>query len=373
MMDANSHSMDASGLVSSRIDRRLWEAAQRGELPAAMADAFEMAQIAKTEHLTFETIMCLTDPVEAILGSVESLNVVSSNGNHLVKIPHADGDFVLGCWATESSGVFQLSGSVPTTDRRWKRINTAVSGAPDIMRCFLDEATFRTLAVDSVGSAPTEVIRMTAWRQSDSSSLNRSWQAKSGHRRYTPLEIFDLARSEGTSVRSLTVMAENLAHCHLRRTSGSTFYSGDIRAFVHRVLEPLARFSGERLSLLADRTRVVNEPLRPPVSIALPESVFVSGEDTSRLRTLIEDIPKLSVAVLHGNPYLHLMVADHSDGSTFDVVVTDPASVDIYPSFRSTAPALSRLAQRIAEHFSSSSIREAIREESFSLEDLVGV
>jgi hypothetical protein len=316
--------------------------------------------------------MCLSDPVEAIFGPLNPFRVISSGGNQLVNVSHPDGDFVLGCWATEFAGVFHLSGSVPTTDRRWKRINNAIAGAPEIMRCFLDEAMFRSLAVESVSSGPAEVIRMTAWRQSDSSRLHRSWQSKSGQRRYSPLEVFDLARSEGTSVRTMTVIAEDMAHCHLRRTSGSTFYSGNIESFVHRVLGPLASFSSERLSLLANRNRIVDEPLRPPVSVALAESVFMNGEDTGRLRSLIEELPHISVAVLHGNPYLHLMVADHTDGSTFDVVITNPKSVDIYPSFRSTAPSLARLAQTIADHFSSSTIEEASRSETFSLEDLVG-
>jgi hypothetical protein len=371
-MDGTTPSARASRTLTSRIDRRLWESALGGRIAASMVDAFEGAQVTKTEHLTFETIMCLSDPIEALFGPLHSHQVFSSNGNQLVKVPHPDGDFILGCWATKHSGIFHLSGSVPTTDRRWKRVNTAIGGAAEIMRCFLDETMFRALAAESLSEGLTEVIRMTAWRQSDSSSLNRSWQAKVGQRRHTPLEVFDLARSEGTSVRTLTVLAEDVAHCHLRRTSGSTFYSGDVRSFIHRVLDPLARFSSERLSLLANRNRLINEPLRPPVSVALSESVFNSGEDTGRLQSLIEELPKISVAVLHGNPYLHLMVADHNDGSTFDVVITNPESVDIYPSFRASAPSLARLAQTIAAHFSSSSIEEARREETFTLEDLVG-
>nr|WP_173078761.1 hypothetical protein [Arthrobacter sp. J3.37] len=109
-----------------------------------------------------------------------------------------------------------------------------------------------------------------------------------------------------------------------------------------------------------------------PLTINLAENIFTSTAETERLRRFVEEGQQTSVAVLHDNPYLHLMVTDHADGSTFDVVVTSPKAVDIYPSFRSTAFSLSRLAQRISEQFSAEGIEESTPRARVSLDDLVG-
>lgn len=321
--------------------------------------------------MAFETVLCDNDPVGQLFGGAD-YPIVTNGTSSLIRIFDDEGDYVVAAWATRQRGIYHVSGSVPTSDRRWGKVNRAISGAPDVMRCFLNEDKFRHLArrLDSIGRV--EVVRMAAWRQSDSSSLNRGWPAKVDSYRYTPDDVFDLAAMEGASVRSLTVSIGIDLHCHLRRTSGATFYSGQFPAFATNTLDAFADYSAERLELLSNRQRVVDAPLGLPLTMHLPEPVFATAGDTERLRRLMEDAPNVSVAVLHDNPYLYLMIADHADGSTFDVVVTSPKAVDIYPSFRSSASSLARLVQRIGEHFSAEEIAEAAPRQPVSLDDLVG-
>lgn len=353
------------------FDQRLWSLFLAAGPPRRMLDVVENIGVLKGEHLTFETIMCESDPFAAMLPDTQDHYTLTDGHNKVVKVADVDGDFLIACWATEYPGVFHLSGSIPTSDRRWSKVNRWIHRAPDIMRCYLNEDMFRQLGLRLWSIGRPEVRKMTAWRQSDSSSLNRSWPAKTDHERYTPDEVFELAKSEGASVRSLTVTTETGLNCHLRRQSGTTYYSGDFPAYNQQVLEQLATYSASRLALISNRQREASRPLMRPLSISLPEQVFQSAEDTQRLRALLEDQSQISIAVLHSNPYLHLMVSDQVDGSTFDVVVTKPDSVELYPSFRSTGPALARLAQKIGEHFSAANIEEARPKAPVNLSDLL--
>lgn len=362
----------AAGRLSTPFDQRLWGVASRSGVPASLIEAYEVVGLERGEQLAFETVICDRDPLELLFGIDSGFPALSNGSSSLIRIINPDGDFVVASWATARDGVFHISGSVPTSDRRWTLVNRAISRTPEVMRCFLNEDMFRLLArkIQSIGRP--EVVRMSAWRQSDASSLNRSWPVKADSYRYTPDDVFDFAHKEGTSVRSLTISVENELHCHLRRTSGATFYSGQFREFVQAVLNAFAGYSAERLNLLSNRQREVDMPLGLPLTINLAEDVFTSASETERLRRFVEEGQHTSVAVLHDNPYLHLMVTDHTDGSTFDVVVTSPNAIDVYPSFRSSAFSLSRLAQRISEQFSAEGMEESAPRARVSLDDLVG-
>ena len=57
----------------------------------------------------------------------------------------------------------------------------------------------------------------------------------------------------------------------------------------------------------------------------------------------------MGVAVVHRNPYLHVAVTDYTDGSNFDVFVTDPSEIVVHPGFTASIGSLNRLLQRIGE------------------------
>lgn len=79
----------------------------------------------------------------------------------------------------------------------------------------------------------------------------------------------------------------------------------------------------------------------------------------------------VGIAVLHRNPYLHVVVTDYSDGSNFDVFVTDPSAISVHPGFRASMGALTRLTQRLGERFEALEIAEALPADAVSLDDLI--
>jgi hypothetical protein len=79
----------------------------------------------------------------------------------------------------------------------------------------------------------------------------------------------------------------------------------------------------------------------------------------------------MAIAVLHRNPYLHVVVTDYADGSNFDVFVTEPDAIEVHPGFRSSLGALTRLTQSLGERFEALKIAEAAPPEPVSLDDLI--
>ena len=60
----------------------------------------------------------------------------------------------------------------------------------------------------------------------------------------------------------------------------------------------------------------------------------------------------------HGNPYIHMSVADYTDGSSYDLWVVNPKRIVIVPQIRATEGSLSRLTNHIFEQFKEGEIIE---------------
>lgn len=52
--------------------------------------------------------------------------------------------------------------------------------------------------------------------------------------------------------------------------------------------------------------------------------------------------------MLHRNPYLHVLVSDHLDGSTFDLFVTDDDDLQLIPGPYASVSALGRVTDALA-------------------------
>ena len=111
---------------------------------------------------------------------------------------------------------------------------------------------------------------------------------------------------------------------------------GSFKAFDNVVLSRLASAAHRRAKLLRGRNRVVNAPLAQPIAIHLRGAVLHDAEATGDVLAELEQGKALAVAVLHRNPYMHAVVTDNSDGSNFDVVVTSPDVIHVYPGFRAS-------------------------------------
>ncbi|NUT51676.1 MAG: hypothetical protein HOV94_30925 [Saccharothrix sp.] len=340
----------------------------------ALDGAVRQVQIDSGEHLTFETVITEGDsPLESIRPPALALasELDSSMVQYLI-VPHARGDFLLAAWPTEHEGVYHLVSSVPHTDPRWQKVERWVGRArPTVVPCCLNHADFVDIGRALADAGDAEVVRLTARNLVEELSLHRGWKSRSGNLRPSPLQVIAEAEQNGESVRTMTIKVENLLTIHIRRLAGATFYSGHFELFKELVLDRLASAVGSRRQLMADRQRRVGEPIGAPISIKLPDALLGDAVETAEVINELEMLNRTSVAVMHRNPYLHVVVTDYADGSNFDVFVTDPSAIEIYPGFRASSGALTRLSQQLGERFLAIEIAQAIEDEAPTLDELV--
>lgn len=357
----------------TRFDALLWQQAQASGEVGSLVDAVKRAEGKPRDQIAVETVIVDQDnPFEVIRPRSDPFEVRHAGLVSLMLIGDDDGPFVLGAWPTAYDGVFHLVGSVPTTDPRWRKVERWVAAAaPAVVPCFLNHEDFADIGTALSEFGEVEVSRLTARKRSDQSSLSRGWKARVGSLRPSHHEAIADAESEGASVRTLTLQIDDALSLHLRRLAGATYYSGDFALFDRSVLGRLATAASRRRVLLSGRERHIDAPLHEPISIRLPGPIFVDAQATGEVLAELEQQRGLAVAVLHRNPYLHVVVTDYADGSNFDVFVTSPHAIDVYPGFRASLGALTRLTQRLGERFEAVEIGEGHPPEPVSLDDLV--
>ncbi|GAA0716735.1 hypothetical protein GCM10010199_18630 [Dactylosporangium roseum] len=102
----------------------------------------------------------------------------------------------------------------------------------------------------------------------------------------------------------------------------------------------------------------------------MPTPRFSDASATGDLLTELSRIQNSGIAVLHRNPYLHVVFTDYLDGSNFDLFVTEANVIEIHPGFRASVGAIARLADRLAERFAAVSTVESGVADTVTLDDL---
>lgn len=355
------------------FDALLWHAAGDTLTVPALREAVATTAGGGRDQLTVETVISDEPaPLDRIEPRGSAWERRQAGPVGLLKVDDEHGPFVLGCWPTPHPGVWHLVGSAPTTDPRWRKVERWVANAsPLAVPVLLNHDDFADVGTALSEHGEVEVSRMTARRRSDLSSVSRGWKARSGSLRPSHHEVIVDAEAEGASVRTLSLQVEDVLSLHLRRLAGATYYTGDFDLFDRLVLGRLATAASRRRDLLSGRARVVDEPPRRPITIRLPGPVLVDADATGDVLSDLERQRDVAVAVLHRNPYLHVVVTDYSDGSNFDVFVTSPDAIEVHPGFRASLGALSRLTQQLGERFEALEIAEAPPAEPVSLDDLL--
>lgn len=88
-----------------------------------------------------------------------------------------------------------------------------------------------------------------------------------------------------------------------------------------------------------------------PVSINYPVDIFHEKLNVRKLTTVLKAYPNSSKAVYHGNPYLHMSLADFIDGSSFEIWVLSPRRIIIVPQAKASVPSFEKLVSHIFDHF----------------------
>jgi hypothetical protein len=376
--DAVMISRQHSDMAMSRFDTLLWHLVESGQQLGSLSALVRQADAIPHEPVTIETL--ITDganPLEVLRrGGTTTHTELRTTGLVGVLLVHDDsGPFVISAWPTQFSGVFHLLSSIPSTDARWRKVERWIGrSSPHLVPCFLDHDDFADIGTALSEFGEVEVSRLTARRRSDMSSLTRGWKARASTLRPTHHEAIADAEEERASVRTLTLQVSGdhaALSLHLRRLAGATFYNGDFAIFEEVVLGRLATAAGRRAELLSGRQRRVDEPLPQPIAIRLHGPILADANATGEVVAELERMSGISIAVLHRNPYLHVVVTDYADGSNFDVLVTTPDVIEVYPGFRSSMGSYTRLTQRLGERFEALDIVEAAESAPVSLDDLV--
>lgn len=327
----------------------------------------------KNVQVAFETVFTTSgSPFDHLrLRGMRGIERSSVDGVELLRVSDMDGDWALAAFPTRHSGVFHLVSGLPVTHSRWKKVERWVSNARDISRCYLNHDDFSSIGDRLSEFGDVEVVKLSARVIKDGSSINRGFPSRDGILR--PSHHDEIAEVEGLGavVRTLTLSVARRLHLHVRRVAGATFYSGDYRLFEEQVLSRLEDATSVRRALLTDRARGSASGRSLPLRVSLTEPILQDADDTGELLDAVRAMTDVTMSVFHRNPYLHLTVTDEFDGSNFDVTVTRPDAIDIFPGYRASATALARVAQRLGERFGAQTIADAPPSHPVSVLDLL--
>lgn len=256
-------------------------------------------------------------------------------------------------------GVLHLMGSVPFTERPWERVDGSWLPAahPRLTGVVLNRVDFESLGDLLAELGEVHVNRMTARVLRDGSSYSRGWSVmQPGHREA-------LSEAEGMIVNSLSLSA-GTSSIHLRRSAGATFYRGDWRAFVKVVLGQLGAAADERRRMLSGLGREPATPVAETLVMDLQPDVAAAPNTRERILAAINNLRGGRTAVLHANPYLHVIATDHLDGSSFDILITDDHRLTIVPGLRASTGSLARVTDAVGLALGMDELRlEAVRDE----------
>lgn len=350
------------------FDRVLLAQAQVGAPIDLVSSIVRTKGDTNTAHVAVETVF--TDgshPFEEL--RLANVSICRHDGPNYVVLELTDDD---GRWAvaglrTEHEGVFHIASGQPRTDKRWEKLERALSARRSVSRCFLNHADFLAIATDLERYGAILVSRLTARKTDDHSSITRGFPQS----RPTPQRAVDDIEDQGGVVRTMSMQSDDVS-LQIRRIAGATFYGGQPRYFVRNVLRPLADAAAVRRKLVSNRARHTVQEEPHALSIDLSADLFNTREETGLLLDVVAEMPYTEVAVFHRNPYLHFALFDSRDGSNFDVVVTEANSIQIYPGYRASQDAVARVAQALGERFGAASIDNSPERERVSIEELIG-
>lgn len=357
----------------TRFEAAVWARLVAGQEPDLAAMISQLAPIGETRiQIAAETLFTDgDDPLQAIVPrGMSSVRSASAGRFSALRLMDSDGEWLLVSVATASPGIYHLVSAVPRTDSRWQRVERWVNGARALSRCFLNHRDFAAIGDRLSEFGRVEVVKVSARMVKDGSSINRGFPQRNGFERPNHVDEIREIEQMGASVRTLTLHVEDTLDVHLRRVAGATFYGGSFRVFVSQVLGRMESAAAERQRLLTGRARQTPEDDLPTVSVSLGAFQMDSPDDTGDLLNVVGAMPDFTMAVFHRNPYLHFAVTDELDGSNFDVLVTRPDAIDIYPGYRSSASSFARVTQRLAEAFGAISIADGSEPEPVSLYEL---
>jgi|SRR5579859_393934 len=358
------------------FDRWLWELDDRALEALAVGGLARGASEAAVvlPQLTFLTVIASDEPAIDVLRrrATGIIDVRQSGDRGLIWSRLGSNDYIVAALPAGEVGVYHLTGSVPVTDSRWRRVEESWvrAAAPKLAPVILNKRDFEAIGDALAEHGSVSVSRMAARVLSDQSSYTRGWKGLLARR---PSHRQALREADDMLVRTLTLTVGNRLSIHLRREAGATFYKGDYDLFAAIVLHRLTVAAAERRALLTGRERKRSEPIRESIVMRLPEGTFLEHAASGDLLDSVTAVRGVQVAVFHRNPYLHFTVTDYLDGSSYDVFVTEDDRLRLLPGYRASSGSLARVTDAIGEALGMVELHAEAVEQIIPDEDFFGV
>lgn len=338
--------------TANPFDQWLWQLDDEmlGELrlPALQRAATE-AGVSFPQMTLLTVIGDRDDPGELLYERARGIDAIRFTDHvRLARARTGSTSYVIAIWPVAEK-VFHLAGTVPATDDAWARVQKAWmnAAAPHLSPVILNRADFGDIGDALAEHGNIETARMTARVLRDSSSYSRGWPSIPGRARPTHREA--LGETAGMSVHSLMLDVGGRTRLQMRRSSGASFYRGDFEVFSSVVLQRLSRAAVDRRGLLGEQRRVPQAGASSVLAMSIDELDLDDPRVRDRLRSAIAKVRGLQLAVVHDNPYVHLLVTDILNGSSFDVLVTDAGRIEILPGFEPSVGSLARVTDALGE------------------------
>lgn len=122
---------------------------------------------------------------------------------------------------------------------------------------------------------------------------------------------------------------------------------------------PVCKILHENNEFLGNRSRRESLHLAAkPLAIEFGRDQFSEPAENMKFIQALKRMSKVSVSVLHGNPYIHVSVIDYFDGSTFDLWVLNSNQLVIVPQMKGSVFSIKRLINHIFDTYAEGSIKD---------------
>jgi hypothetical protein len=140
---------------------------------------------------------------------------------------------------------------------------------------------------------------------------------------------------------------------------GEVRTTGVFPAVFSHFVEPVCKMLHDNVNFFQKRSRRETPGgMARPLMIRVEDNQFEDVAENERFIGAVRKLPKSSVSVLHGNPYIHISVLDYYDGSSFDVWVVSNNRIVVVPQFRGSLQAIKRLVNHIFDTYAEGQIED---------------
>jgi len=129
--------------------------------------------------------------------------------------------------------------------------------------------------------------------------------------------------------------------------------------FSETALTRMINFAFQKFELIRGRSRKDHPGYKvTPITLKYETEAFPDLETGKEFIDSMRKLPNASCTVIHGNPYIHLSIADYTDGSSYRILILDPKEITIVPQLKASEGSLSRLISHIFEGFKEGEVVE---------------